>query len=101
MANVLSQAKDLYKMQKEAREMQNNMKKIIVEGESKGGQVKVRINGINEVEDIEISDELLSPDTSRKLSKLIVEAFKDANKKLQKELMKGMDLSRMKSMLGV
>ncbi len=100
MANMFSQAKDLYKMQAEARAMQKKMKQIEIAGYSKDELVEVRINGVNEINEIEIDDELLSPKKKRKLIKGIKQAIKDANKKLQKEMVKDMDLDKIKSMLG-
>lgn len=101
MANLFSQAKDIYKMQKEARAMQKKMKEIVVSGFSKDELVEIELNGANELENIEIADELLSSAKKQKLEKNIIEAFKDATKNLQKELMKDMDLDKMKSMLGM
>ncbi len=101
MALGLGKVKDLYKMQKEARDMQKKMKKIIIDGESKDGDVIVRINGTQEVEDIDIEDELLSPDKKKDLVKKLMQALKDAQKKLQREMMKDMDMGKMKEMMGM
>ena len=101
MANPFSQAKNLYKMQKEARAMQTKMKQVQVNGFSKNEQVEVVMNGANELENVLIDDALLSVEKKELLEKYILEAYKDAAKKLQKELMKDMDLDKMKSMLGM
>jgi nucleoid-associated protein EbfC len=101
MANIFSQAKDLYKMQKQAREMQNKMKQVEVSGYSKDELIEVIMNGVNEMVSIDIDVELLAPAQKQKLERSIVEATKDAAKKLQKELMKDMDMDKMKSMLGM
>jgi DNA-binding YbaB/EbfC family protein len=100
MANVFSQAKDLYKMQKEARDMQKKMKKIVVMGTSKDDLVEVKMDGTNEITSIEMDDSLLTPEMKEKLENDIKQAIKDASKKLQKEMMKDFDLEKMKSMLG-
>ncbi|MFC1780486.1 YbaB/EbfC family nucleoid-associated protein [Patescibacteria group bacterium] len=92
---------EIYKLQKEARAMQKKMKAITIDGESKDGDVVVRINGVNEVEDIDIDEELLTPENKEKLVKKIKQAFKAANKKLQKEMMKDVDMDKMKGMLGM
>jgi DNA-binding protein YbaB len=97
---MFDQIKDLYKLQKEAREMQKKMKTVIVEGFSDDEDVKVRMNGLQELEDIEIADELLSPQNKKELTKALMQAIKDAQKRLQKELAKDMDMSQIKSMLG-
>lgn len=101
MANVFSQARDLYKMQREAKAMQKKMKQVTVAGYSKDELVEVKINGVNEVEDINIDTQLLNPAKKQIVEKAIIEAFKDSSKKLQKELLKDMDLDKMKSMLGM
>lgn len=101
MANVFSQARDLYKMQREAKAMQKKMKQVNVIGYSKDEMVEVKINGINEVEDVNINADLLVPAKKQILEKAIIEAFKDSTKKLQKELLKDMDMDKMKSMLGM
>ncbi len=100
MANVFSQAKDLYKMQKEARDMQKKMKKIVVMGTSKDDLVEVKMDGTNEITAINMDDSLLAPEMKEKLENDIKQALKDASKKLQKEMMKDFDLDKMKSMLG-
>lgn len=92
---------DLYKLQKEARAMQKQMKALIIDGESKSGDVVVRINGTQEIEDIDIAEELLSPGNKEKLVKEIKQALKSAQKKLQKEMMKDMDLDKLKGMMGM
>jgi len=100
MAGAFNQLKDLYKLQKEARAMQKKMKAVHVTGLSDDELVSVSINGTQEIEEIEIHDELLSPENKRDLVKDIKQAVKDAQKRLQKELMKDMDMSQIKGMLG-
>ncbi|MBW7953252.1 MAG: YbaB/EbfC family nucleoid-associated protein [Candidatus Dojkabacteria bacterium] len=100
MGGAFKQIKDIYKLQKEAREMQKKMKNIHVTGKSDDELVVVSINGTQEVEDITIEDRLLSPSEKKLLVKGIKQALKDAQKKLQKELMKDMDLGQLKGMLG-
>ena len=92
--------KDLYKLQKEAREMQKKMHGVKVVGVSDDEKVKVSMDGTQEIEEIEINDELLSIDNKRWLIKGMKEALKDAQKRLQRELAKDMDLNKIKGMLG-
>jgi DNA-binding YbaB/EbfC family protein len=92
---------EIYKLQKEARAMQKKMKAININGESKDGLVVVNINGANEVEDIDIDEGLLTAENKDRLIKSLKQAFKMANKKLQKEMMKDVDLNKLKGMLGV
>lgn len=99
--NPLGQVKDLWKMQKEAREMQKQMKSIKISGLSDNEKVEIIIDGTQDIQDIFIEEDVIDPDKKEELSKSIKQAFKDAQKKLQKELMKDMDLDKMKSMMGM
>ena len=96
----LSQMKDLYKLQKEARRMQKEMKKLKITGQDKRDLITITINGLQEIEEIDIADELLSPERKVELVKAIKEALKDANKRVQREMAKNMDLNDIKSMFG-
>ena len=92
--------KDLYKLQKEARQMQKKMKKIRISGLSKNEHVEIVINGTQEIEELDISDELLDQDRKDDLIKEFKQAMKDAQKKLQKEMAKDMDVDSLRNMLG-
>ncbi len=100
MANPLGQMKDLYKMQKEAKAMQKKMREQKVVGESKSGEVVIYMNGAQEFEDFEIDENLLSPEMFDVLKRNFDEAFKDYQKKLQKEMMKDFDMDKIKQMMG-
>ncbi len=100
MANVFGQMKDMYKMQREAKKMQKEMRKIKVTGESKDGNVRLYFNGAQELEDVTIDESLLDPDMARELSEGFKEAYKDFNKKLQKQMMKNFDMDQLKGMIG-
>lgn len=97
---MFDQIKDLYKLQKEAKEMQKKMKQIMVDGYSDDEDVKIRMNGLQEIESIDIDDDLISVENKKDLTKAIIQAVKDAQKRLQKEMAKDMDVSQIKSMLG-
>ena len=97
---MFDQLKDLYKLQKEAKDMQKKMKLVIIEGYSDDEDVKIKMNGLQEIEDMFIADELMNLSMKKDLVKAIEQAFKDAQKRLQKELAKDMDISQIKSMLG-
>ncbi len=99
--SAFGKLKDMYKLQKEARSMQKQMKKVSIDGESKDGLVVIRINGLQEIEDMDIAEELLDASKKEDLVKRIKQALKDAQKKLQREMMKDMDLDKMRSMLGL
>jgi len=97
---MFDQIKDLYKLQKEAKEMQKKMKQIMVDGYSDDEDVKIRMNGLQEIESIDIDDDLISVENKKDLTKAIIQSVKDAQKRLQKEMAKDMDVSQIKSMLG-
>ena len=58
MGNVFSQMKDLYKMQREAKDMQKKLRVEKIAGESDDKKVKLFMNGAQELEDIFIDDSL-------------------------------------------
>ncbi|KXK09632.1 MAG: Nucleoid-associated protein YbaB [candidate division WS6 bacterium OLB21] len=87
MGGAFKQIKDIYKLQKEAREMQKKMKNIHVTGKSDDELVVVSINGTQEVEDITIEDRLLSPSEKKIISK----GHKTSLKGRTKEASKGTD----------
>ncbi|MBN2101163.1 YbaB/EbfC family nucleoid-associated protein [Candidatus Dojkabacteria bacterium] len=100
MANAFTQMKDLYKMQREAKKMQNEMRKIKVSGESKRGSVRMYFNGAQEIENITIDEELLDPERQDELVEAVKQAYKDYQKKLQKQMMKNFDMNQLRGMLG-
>lgn len=91
--------KELIKMQMEAKKMQNKLREKKISGESKSGMVKISMNGAQEFEDIWIDDTLLDPDMLDRLRKDMKEAFKEYQKKLQKEMAQDIDLDAIKGML--
>jgi len=97
---MFGKAKDIYAMQKEARAVQKQMKQLRVTGNSEDELVQIVINGVQEIEEINIHDELLGVDSKSDLVKAIKQAWKDAQKNLQKEMMKDFDLDKIKGMLG-
>lgn len=101
MANPFLQAKELMKLQKEAKVMQKKMKSIRVTGSSRDGLVSVTLNGAQELEDIVIGSELLNESSKVRLVKNIKDAFGAAQKDLQKSMMKDMDINKIKGMLGM
>jgi DNA-binding protein YbaB len=90
----------MYKMQQEAKKMQNSLREKKVVGESKDGRVQIKMNLAQEFEDISIDDTLLTPENMDKIKKGMEEAFKDYQKKMQKEAMKDFDIDQLKKMLG-
>ena len=89
----MDQAKDLYKLQKQAKQIKKELKNIHIEAEAEG--VTVVMDGEQKVVDVKIA-EALAGDVA-KISKACVEAFNKGIKKSQeiaadkmKEVMGGM-----------
>ncbi len=83
MFNKLKELKDLRDQGKKMKAMLDD---IIVVGGSSGNGVMVTLNGSHEMLGIEINDEL----AREKIAGAVKDAFADANRKLQAELMKKM-----------
>jgi DNA-binding protein YbaB len=84
---MFDKAKNLYKMQKQAREIKSQLKKTHIESENEG--VVVVISGEQEVVEIRISDEALAD--KKNLERNLVSCLNKAIKKSQQigaELMK-------------
>jgi len=75
----MNKAKDLYKLQKQAKEIKKQLKNIHVEAESDG--VTVTIDGEQHFIDVKIDESILGD--SKKISKAFVEASNKAIKKSQ------------------
>ena len=71
------------KMQKEMRQVQDDLKKRTVMGESGGGMVKCYVNGQQEVLKLEIEPEVVDPSDVGMLEDLILMAVKSGMEKSQ------------------
>lgn len=91
--------RELIKMQMEAKKMQNRLREKKILGESKDGMLKLFLNGAQEFEDIWVDDNLMDVDMIDRFKKDMKEAFKDYQKKLQKEMAQDFDLDKLKGML--
>ncbi len=75
---------------KQIREMMKTKKSLsqeVVVGEAEGGRIKITINGTQAITDLNISDELLSPDNKTRIENGVKAAHKDALRQLQKIMM--------------
>ena len=100
MNNPLSTAKDLFQLQREAKEMEKKMKEQRYRGKSKKGLVEVVIDGTQDIIDMTIDDILMNVESKESLVRNIQESFADAQKAAQKAMASNMDLDKIKSMLG-
>lgn len=94
---MFNQMKDLYKLQKQAKEMKKVLKTIEVEAEENG--IVVVVNAAQDLISIDIPQEMLTADNKKNIEKSIQAAFARAIKKSQevaaekmKPLMGGMGL---------
>lgn len=81
MFNKLKQFKDL---RNTAKQMQTMLSQESTTGEAAWGKVKVKINGNQEILDIQIDPELITVDNKEKLQNALKDATNDAIKKVQR-----------------
>ena len=82
--SMFSKLKEIKDLRSQAKTLQNALKDEHVEVTAAWGKVKVKMNGNQEVEAVEIDRELMSPEKKSDLEKAIKEAVNDANHKVQK-----------------
>ena len=75
MSQLMQQAQ---KMQREMKQIQDDLKKRTVVGEAGGGMVKVYANGSQEILKFEIEKEVIDPDDVGMLEDLLQVATKNA-----------------------
>lgn len=90
---LFGQAKDLYKLQKKAKQIKEELKNLHIEAEVEG--IKVVINAEQEVQDVSIPEEMLKPENKEKLQDVLKVVFNKAIKKAQE-----VAADRMKDMMG-
>jgi DNA-binding protein YbaB len=90
--------KEILRMQSEAKKMQKQLREKKISGESKDSSLKIYMNGAQEFEDIYMDDQLLESEDLDLIKKRMKEAFKDYQKKLQKQMAQDMDIDSLKSM---
>jgi DNA-binding protein YbaB len=88
---LFDQAKDLYKLQKQAKQIKQQLKNLHIEAEVNG--IIVTISGEMEVMDVKIPKEMMSTEKHDQLQKDLLAAINKAMKKAQEvaaEKMRGM-----------
>ena len=89
MAKRMKQAKE---MQGKVSEVQDGLSKILVNGESGAGLVKVTMTAKGDITNLDIDPSIFSPTEKEVVEDLIIAALKDAKKKsldrTQKEMAK-------------
>ncbi|PIS40462.1 MAG: nucleoid-associated protein, YbaB/EbfC family [Candidatus Kerfeldbacteria bacterium CG08_land_8_20_14_0_20_43_14] len=85
MFEKLKQIKD-YRSQ--AKKIQSALKEESVEGSGAWGKVKISMDGNQNVDEVKIDPEMLSPNRQNDLQKAVQEAVNDAIKKAQHKMAK-------------
>jgi DNA-binding YbaB/EbfC family protein len=101
MGALLEQAME---MQQQLLEAQSAAAATVVEGQSGGGAVTVRVTGDLQFESVTISPQAVDPDEVELLQDLVLAAIRDAVDRigeLQRESMGGLDLGAMGSAFGL
>lgn len=80
MFNKLKQIKDL---RKQAKELQNNLAQDSITTESEGGQIKIIMDGNQQVKEVNIDENLLSSTNKEKLENGLKEAYNKGIKEVQ------------------
>jgi len=96
---MLDKMKQLYQLQKQAREMQKELRDTEIEAQNVNGLVTVIMNGELKVERISVDEALLQPEKKRELEHALTETMREALTKAQaiaaeksKAMMKAMNI---------
>ncbi len=78
---LFGQARDMYKLQKQAKQVKKDLANLHIEAEVEG--IMVTISGEQEVVDLKIPEEMMTTENHMKLQRNLMMAFNKANKKSQ------------------
>lgn len=97
---MLDKMKQLYQLQKKAKEIQKNLRDTEIEAKSSNGLVAVVYNGEQKMVSVEIDQSLLSPDRKTELEQTLIRVAAEAQSRAQsiaaektKEVMKEMGMN--------
>ncbi|MFA7253440.1 MAG: YbaB/EbfC family nucleoid-associated protein [Patescibacteria group bacterium] len=79
----LGKMKDLYALQKKARQIQKELKNVEVEASSNDGWVTVVFNGEQHLTEINLAEEALRPENKRELEKDLKNSISQAISRAQ------------------
>jgi nucleoid-associated protein EbfC len=82
MKDIMGMMKQVGQMQARLKEMQDDLAKAEIEGQSGGGLVHVTVDGKGDVKRVRIDPSLMKPDEVEILEDLIVAAATDARSKV-------------------
>lgn len=81
---MFSKIKAVKDLRDQAKQMQETMGAVIVEGQAAWGKVKISMNGNQQILNVEIDEELLKD--KAKLQEAVKECFNDGMKKLHTQM---------------
>jgi len=76
--------KKLYDLQKQAKQIQRDLRDTLVEAQSSDGKIKVVFNAEQKIEEIHIDEDYLAPDKKEELERELLHVIQDAIFKVQK-----------------
>jgi DNA-binding YbaB/EbfC family protein len=79
------QMKDMYQLQKKAKQMQKELKNLEIEARSTDGLVSVVVSGEMKIVSISIDDTLMNPERKRELEQSLKDVAGQAMAKAQSE----------------
>jgi nucleoid-associated protein EbfC len=82
MKDIMGMMKQVGQMQARLKEMQDELQRAEIEGQSGGGLVHVTVDGRGELKKVRIDPSLMKPDEVEILEDLIVAAATDAKSKV-------------------
>jgi nucleoid-associated protein EbfC len=82
MKDIMGMMKQVGQMQARLKEMQDELQKAEIEGQSGGGLVHVTVDGRGELKKVRIDPSLMKPDETEILEDLIIAAATDARSKV-------------------
>src|SRR5438132_11690510 len=81
---MFDKMKQLYDMQKKARELQRQLESIKVEKATPDNTVRIKVNGTQKVESVIIDSSWLSPDKKSKLENTLCQLINDSFAEVQR-----------------
>ena len=82
---MLDQMKQLYEMQKKAKELQRQLETIKSEKKNTSGSLAVTVNGAQKVEAVHIDPSWMTADKKEALEKSLVQLINEAFEQVQKQ----------------
>lgn len=87
---MFSKLKQVKELRDKAKNLQNSLANETFEGSGAWGKVKITVDGNQDVKNVDISADLLSPSEKSKLETGVKDALREATKKAQKKIVEKM-----------